>query len=40
MHYENISGNKLDMDILDENIDIWSNIDQGYINYMEKNLGK
>ena len=40
MHYENISGNKLDTDILDENIDIWSNIDQGYINYMEKNLGK
>ena len=40
MHYENISGDKIDMGILDENINIWANIDQGYINYMEKNLGK
>ena len=40
MHYENISGDKIDMGILDENIHIWANIDQGYINYMEKNLGK
>ena len=39
-YYENISGNKIDINVLNENINIWSNIDQGYINYMEKNLGK
>ena len=39
-NYELISGEDLDIDVLDENIDIWSKIDQGYINYMKKNLGK
>ena len=32
--YEELSGQKLDYDILDKEIEIWSNIDNGYINYM------
>ena len=34
--YESITGTKLDYDILDKEIEIWSNIDNGYINYMRK----
>ena len=34
--YESISGEKLDYSILDNEIEIWSNIDNGYINYMRK----
>ena len=32
--YEELSGEKLDYNVLDEEIEIWSNIDNGYINYM------
>jgi len=32
--YENISNTKLDYDILDNEIKIWDNIDNGYIKYM------
>ena len=34
--YEEISKEKLDYDVLDEEIKIWSDIDNGYINYMRK----
>lgn len=32
--YENLSNSKLDYDILDNEIKIWKDIDNGYINYM------
>lgn len=32
--YENISNTKLDYTVLDDEIDIWTNIDNAYINYM------
>lgn len=32
--YESISNTKLDYDVLDNEIGIWSDIDSGYINYM------
>lgn len=34
--YETISGEKLDYDTLNNEIQIWSNIDSGYIKYMRK----
>ena len=34
--YEKLSGEKLDYNILDDEIEIWANIDNGYINYMKK----
>ena len=34
--YESISNNKLDYNLLDSEIDTWSNIDSAYINYMRK----
>ena len=35
-NYEKISGETLDYDVLDEEIAIWSDIDNGYIKYMKK----
>ena len=35
-NYETISGEKLDQDILAEEIGIWNDIDNGYIKYMKK----
>ena len=35
-NYEKLSGEKLDYNILDDEIEIWANIDNGYINYMKK----
>ena len=35
-NYENISHKKIDNNILDTEINIWSNIDNSYINYMKK----
>lgn len=35
-NYENYSNKKLDKTILDSEIDIWSKIDNSYINYMRK----
>lgn len=32
--YENLSNSKLDYNVLNDEIDIWSKIDSGYINYM------
>lgn len=34
--YEKLSNNKLDYPVLDDEIDIWTNIDNSYINYMKK----
>lgn len=34
--YETLSNNKLDSIVLDTEIDIWTNIDNAYINYMRK----
>lgn len=34
--YEKISNQNLDLKLLDEEINIWSNIDNAYINYMRK----
>lgn len=34
--YENIDNHFLDMNLLDNDITIWNNIDSGYINYMKK----
>ena len=34
--YEQFSNSKLDYEILDKEIEIWNNIDTGYINYMRK----
>lgn len=36
--YEKLSKTKLDYDVLENEINIWSNIDSGYINYM-RNIG-
>ena len=36
--YEALSNNKLDCNVLDDEIDIWKNIDGAYINYM-KSIG-
>lgn len=35
-NYEKLSGEKLDYKILDDEIEIWSDIDNGYKNYMRK----
>ena len=35
-NYEEISGEKLDYNMLDNEIDVWTDIDNGYINYMRK----
>ncbi len=35
-NYENYANQKLDEKILNNEIDIWTNIDNGYINYMKK----
>ncbi len=35
-HYEEISKTKLSDELVEENIEIWSNIDHSYINYMKK----
>lgn len=35
-NYEKISGEKLDYNMLDNEIDVWTDIDNGYINYMRK----
>ncbi len=35
--YENISNENLDRKYLDKIIDVWTNIDNSYINYMKKN---
>lgn len=35
-NYENLSGQKLDYEKLDDEIGIWSDIDSGYISYMRK----
>ena len=35
-NYEKISGEKLDYDVLDTEIKIWNDIDNGYIKYMKK----
>lgn len=35
-NYENYSNKELDKNILDNEIEIWTNIDNGYINYMRK----
>lgn len=34
--YENVSGEKLNLDVLDTEIKLWNDIDSGYINYMRK----
>lgn len=34
--YEEISNTKLDYDVLENEINLWSNIDNGYIKYMKK----
>ena len=35
-HYEQLSGERLDKDLLETEIKIWSDIDSGYIKYMQK----